>query len=69
MGGSKLQLYSKGIENNYLTKNPEMSYFKSVFKRYSNFAMQSIDLHFEQNDFPDYDRHSTLKLKLGLLRL
>jgi len=65
MGGSKLQLYSKGIENNYLTKNPEMTYFKSVFKRYSNFAMQSIDLHFEKNAFPDYDVHSTIKLKLG----
>ena len=65
MGGSKLQLYSKGIENNYLTKNPEISYFKSVFKRYSNFAMQSIDLHFEQNAFPDYNAHSTIKLKLG----
>ena len=50
MGGSKLQLYSKGIENSYLTKNPEMTYFKKIYKRYSNFAMQSIDLHFEKMD-------------------
>ena len=65
MGGSKLQLYSKGIENSYLTKNPEMTYFKKIYKRYSNFAMQSIDLHFEKMDSLHFDNPTTIKLKFG----
>ena len=29
-----------------------MSYFKAVYKKYSNFAMQSIDLYFEKHSSP-----------------
>tara|TARA_E500000178_G_scaffold352498_1_gene416070 strand:+ start:1064 stop:2752 length:1689 start_codon:yes stop_codon:yes gene_type:complete len=65
MGGSRLQLYSVGVENNHLTKNPEISYFKKVYKKYSNFALQSIDQYFEKIDSLDFNNVTHLKLKFG----
>ena len=65
MGGSRLQLYSVGVENNHLTKNPEISYFKKVYKKYSNFALQSIDQYFEKIDSLDLNNETHIKLKFG----
>ena len=65
MGGSRLQLYSVGVENNNLTKNPEISYFKKVYKKYSNFALQSIDQYFEKIDTLDFNNSTHIKLKFG----
>lgn len=65
MGGSRLQLYSVGVENNHLTKNPEISYFKKVYKKYSNFALQSIDQYFEKIDTLDFNNVTNIKLKFG----
>ena len=65
MGGSRLQLYSVGVENNHLTKNPEISYFKKVYKKYSNFALQSIDQYFEKIDTLDFNNVTHIKLKFG----
>ena len=65
MGGSRLQLYSVGVENNHLTKNPEISFFKKVYKKYSNFALQSIDHYFEKIDTLDFNNVTNIKLKFG----
>jgi hypothetical protein len=43
MTGALLQLASYGASDIYFTGNPEMTYFKSVYKRYTNFAMQPIE--------------------------
>ena len=64
MGGGKIQLQAIGKENNYLTINPQISFFKSVYKKYSNFAMQSIKLDFESIDTLSFDKDTKLKLKL-----
>ena len=63
MGGSRLQLYSVGVENNHLTKNPEISYFKKVYKKYS-LALQSADQYFEKIDTLDFNS-TNIKLKFG----
>ena len=59
MGGGSLQLSAIGKENNYLTINPQISFFKAVYKKYSNFAMQSIRINFDtidklHNQYKDY---------------
>ena len=45
MKGTLLQLVSKGAEDIHLIKDSEMSFFKNVYKRYTNFAMESIENH------------------------
>ena len=42
MGGGLIQLVAVGIQDIHLIGNPEITFFKSVYKRYSNFAIESI---------------------------
>lgn len=37
-----MQLYLKGKMDTYLTGNPEFSFFKAVYKRHTNFSIESI---------------------------
>ena len=43
MGGGTLQLVIFGGQDIHITGNPEMSYFKSVYRRHTNFSMESIE--------------------------
>jgi len=43
MTGSLLQLASHGASDIYFTGNPQMTHFKSVYKRHTNFAMECIE--------------------------
>lgn len=42
MGGGLLQLVATGIQDKYLVGNPQISYFKVVYKRHTNFSIESI---------------------------
>jgi hypothetical protein len=42
MGGGLVQLAAYGSQDVYLTNNPQITYFKAIYHRYSNFAMESI---------------------------
>jgi len=46
MTGSLMQLVAYGIENIYLTDNPQITFFKTVYRRYTNFSIESIPQHF-----------------------
>jgi len=46
MAGGLLQLVFKGKQDVYLTGNPQITFFKSIHKRYTNFAMENIALNF-----------------------
>ena len=41
MGGGLIQLIATGEQDNFLTANPEITFFKSVYKRHSNFSMET----------------------------
>ena len=41
-----MQLVAYGIENIYLTDNPQITFFKMVYKRYTNFSVESIKQNF-----------------------
>ena len=43
MTGSILQLASIGAQNTYLTGNPQFTYFKNVYRRHTNFSIESIE--------------------------
>ena len=42
MPGGKIQLEAYGEQNKIFSDNPDISYFKLVYKRYTNFAMETI---------------------------
>ena len=46
MGGGLMELVAKGAQDIYLTGNPNVTYFKSVFKRHTNFSIESIQQSF-----------------------
>ena len=46
MGGSIMQLVFIGKQDIYLTGNPQITFFKSIHKRYTNFSMESIIQNF-----------------------
>jgi hypothetical protein len=47
MTGGLIQLAAYGSQDHYLTGNPQISYFKMVYRRYTNFSMEGIKLSFE----------------------
>ena len=47
MAGGLLNLVSEGQQNVILNGNPEKSYWKTTFKKYSNFGMQNFRLDYE----------------------
>ena len=42
MGGGLMQLVAYGAQDIYLTGNPEITFFKAVYRRHTNFAMEQI---------------------------
>ena len=43
MGGGLMQLVAYGAQDIYLTGQPQITFWKSVYRRYTNFAMESIE--------------------------
>ena len=39
MGGGSIQLVAVGAQDVHLTGNPQITLFKSVYRRYTNFAL------------------------------
>lgn len=46
MTGGLIQLIGYGIENMYLTNNPQVTFFKLVYRRYTNFSIEQIPQDF-----------------------
>ena len=49
MPGGYLQLAAYGSQDFYLTGNPQISFFKTVYRRYTNFAMDYVRIHADGN--------------------
>ena len=43
MGGGLLQLVAYGAQDAYLTGNPQITFWKVVYRRHTNFSMESIE--------------------------
>lgn len=46
MAGGLLQLIAKGIIDAYLTEDPQITFFKKIYRRHTNFAIESIPQNF-----------------------
>lgn len=56
-GGGLLQLVAQGKQDVFLTGNPQITWFKMVYRRYTNFAMESQQIYFDGN--PDFGKRVT----------
>ena len=54
MGGGLMQLVAYGAQDIYLTGNPQITFFKVVYRRHTNFSMESIEQTFNGN--PDWGK-------------
>lgn len=61
MGGSILQLVAKGSEDKYITANPQITFFKMVYKRHTIFSQEHIPLYF--NSHLDFGKKTNCKLQ------
>lgn len=52
MTGGIMQLVAKGVENLYLTDDPQVTFFKIVYRRHTNFSIESIPQYF--NTTPNF---------------
>ena len=43
MGGGIISLVANGAQDVYLTGSPQITYFKVIYRRYTNFAMETIE--------------------------
>jgi hypothetical protein len=46
MTGGLLQLKSYGSENIYLNANPQISFFRSIYRRHTNFSIENFEINY-----------------------
>ena len=57
MTGGILQLVSKGNEDMYLTYDPQITFYRNVYKRHTNFSSESVVQDFKSK--PDFGKKIT----------
>jgi hypothetical protein len=60
MGGGLLQLVAYGAQDVYLTGNPQITFFKVVYRRHTNFSIESIQQTF--NGTPGANKRVTCQI-------
>jgi len=60
MAGGLMQLVAYGAQDVYLTGNPQITFFKVVYRRHTNFSMECIEQTLNGN--PDFGRRSTVTI-------
>ena len=57
MSGGLVSLLAVGIQDAFLTGNPQVTFFKQVFRRYTNFSSESVPQYF--GGLPDFGRKAS----------
>ena len=60
MGLGTLILYNIGKENVYLSAEPEITFFKMTYKRYTNYSIEQTPQYFKTT--PDFGRRCTVNI-------
>ena len=60
MGGGLMQLVAYGAQDVYLTGNPQITFFKVVYRRHTNFACEAIEQTF--NGTPAFGSKATVPI-------
>lgn len=64
MTGALLQLVAMGNQDTFFNGNPQISFFKCVFKKYSNFAIESKFVNFDSVQYLNYEQPTKLYINL-----
>ena len=64
MTGALIQLIAVGTETMYLHGNPQITFFKSVYRQHTNFALEHTETQFEGNQYLSSSSRTTLKLRI-----
>ena len=60
MAGGLLQLVAYGVQDTFLSSNPQVTFFKLVYRRHTNFAMESVLQPF--NNDADFGKRITCEI-------
>ena len=60
MGGGLIQLLAVGIQDIYLIGNPQITFFKTVYKKYTNFSLESMQQTIDGR--PDFGQHIQINI-------
>ena len=63
MTGGLMQLAAQGSQDEFLTGNPQITFFKSVYRRHTNFSIESRKITFSQT--PRWGSESTATIGKG----
>ena len=61
MAGGLLQLVAYGAQDVYLTSNPQITFFKVVYRRHTNFSIEAIKQTF--NGTPDFNQEISVQVQ------
>ena len=67
MGGGLMQLVAYGAQDIYLTGNPQITFFKVVYRRHTNFAVESIEQTFNGSATSNFQNPVTVSRNGDLL--
>lgn len=57
MGGALLELVAIGKQDKHIIGNPQISFFKTIYKRHTNFSLESIPQYFQEQ--PNFEKKVT----------
>ena len=55
MSGGIIQLVAFGVQDMYLTSNPSITFFKIVYRRHTNFSIESVIQNFSASSHPNFN--------------
>jgi hypothetical protein len=65
MGGGLLQLITRGVQDAILTQNPQVTFFKLVYKQHTNFAIQQ---NIKNLGLKNFNTNGSYKIKTDKVR-
>ena len=68
MGGGELQLIYKAEIDSHFVGNPQMTFFRSVYRKYTNFAIETIDIKMNKNQLNQTETEQTQIHKIKIPR-
>ena len=60
--GASIQISQFGLANKFLTANPTSTFFKSVYRQHTNFALQPIEVTFGGSGSQDLDDENIIDI-------
>ena len=68
MAGGIIQIASYGTQDIFLSGNPEITFFRVVYRRHTNFSMETIRVDFDNDVLFGYTSTATLPKNADLIQ-